>query len=263
MNDIDILISATQAKWEPATTVDDVITRLDHIISYCIATNNRMGYFAALYYHVACGVKSDIEAGEFEDPARMEELDVRFMNHYLKACHAWLNKKEPPASWKVAFEAGEKNDSTVLQHLLLGVNAHINFDLGIAVAETMKHRPIDDIHKDFIHIDNILGSLIELVKTKISKIAPFILLLQLHKSRKEMLTQFRISKARDGAWAFAHKLAEAKQEDYENFVAERDKAIARIGNKLANPGAGLKATVSLIRKFERFDPAQITQIIKG
>ena len=40
------------------------------------------------------------------------------------------------ASWRVAFDAATKSKYLVLQQLLVGMNAHINLDLGIAAAET-------------------------------------------------------------------------------------------------------------------------------
>jgi phage tail tube protein FII len=135
----------------PAQTIDEVINQLQAIVTDAIATNNRAGYFAALYLKVTTRVKEGIEAGEFEDGARMEMFDVTFANRYIEAHRQWVNKQQPSASWRLAFEMLEKPRVLVLQHLMLGMNAHINLDLGIAVVELSKsqNKPLEVIHKDF------------------------------------------------------------------------------------------------------------------
>jgi hypothetical protein len=40
----------------PAVTIDDILLQLQGIIAESINANNRMGYFAALYYKVTAGV---------------------------------------------------------------------------------------------------------------------------------------------------------------------------------------------------------------
>jgi hypothetical protein len=72
-----------------ANTIDQVLVRLEAIISDSIKTGNRAGYFAALYHKVTASVKEGIVNGRFEDGSRMERLDVIFANRYLDAYTAW------------------------------------------------------------------------------------------------------------------------------------------------------------------------------
>ena len=51
----------------PAKTIDNILTELENIITEAIQTNNRMGYFAALYYKVTASVKEGIANGRFEN----------------------------------------------------------------------------------------------------------------------------------------------------------------------------------------------------
>src|SRR6201996_7134716 len=136
----------------PAQTIDEVIAQLETIIANSIASNSRAGYFAALYYKVTCRVKQGIQTGEFENGPRMEQFDVTFANRYLAAYEQWINKKPITSlSWKIAFDELEKPTVLVLQHLLLGMNAHINLDLGVAVVElaTAQNQPLEAMHNDF------------------------------------------------------------------------------------------------------------------
>ena len=51
--------------------------------------------------------------------------------------------------WKKAFDSSTHYWPIVLQHLLMGMNAHINLDLGIAAAEISKNKDINDAIKKF------------------------------------------------------------------------------------------------------------------
>ena len=61
-----------------------------------------------------------------------------FANRYLKAYSDFQNNKVVSKSWEVAFKGTERFWPIVLQHLLAGMNAHINLDLGIAAAKVME-----------------------------------------------------------------------------------------------------------------------------
>src|SRR5947209_12113902 len=107
-------------------TIAAVVERLQAIVQECARAGDRLGYFAALYQRVTMRVRDGIAAGEFQDGARMEALDVAFANRYLDAYDALRAGDQPSRSWLCAFEAARGGGATVLQHLLLGMNAHIN-----------------------------------------------------------------------------------------------------------------------------------------
>ncbi|MGH2645477.1 MAG: DUF5995 family protein, partial [Chitinophagaceae bacterium] len=115
-----------------ANSIEEVISYLDKIIQSCKEKSSRMGYFASLYRAMTAGVQTGIAQGAFEDGPRMERLDVTFANRYLDAYTTYISGKQTTHSWMHAFVASEQTNLTVVQHLLLGINAHINLDLGIA-----------------------------------------------------------------------------------------------------------------------------------
>ncbi len=120
----------------PASTIDEVLEHLDGTIDLAHRQKSRLGYFAALYRNVTVKVREGILAGGFEDGARMERLDVAFANRYLDALERYHRGEDLSRCWRTSFEAAQNWHPIVLQHLLLGVNAHINLDLGIAAAQT-------------------------------------------------------------------------------------------------------------------------------
>jgi len=60
----------------PYTTIDQILTELQNIITTSAKTGDRAGYFAALYFKVTSDVKEGIAKNEFENGPRMERLDV-------------------------------------------------------------------------------------------------------------------------------------------------------------------------------------------
>src|SRR5215218_1195068 len=113
-----------------ARSILEVISRLEEIIEWCRKHNSRMGYFAVLYQRMTAAVLAGIERKTFTDGARMQRLDTIFANRYIRAWNAFINKKPCTKSWTKTFEACSNENLTVIQHLLLGINTHINLDLG-------------------------------------------------------------------------------------------------------------------------------------
>jgi hypothetical protein len=151
-----------------------------------------------------------------------------------------------------------------MQHLLLGMNAHINLDLGVAAVETMRGDRLQLIRRDFNSINAILGAMIDKVQDNIGKVSPLMALLDLHaRNHDEMLVQFSINLAREGAWCFAEDLNSKAGADYQACLTARDNQIARNSRNLANPNSLLlKYTLKVIRATEKLSPGEIIQILK-
>ena len=226
-------------------TIDEVLIKMDEIVAECIAANSRIGYFAILYRQVTRRIKQGILALEFEDNPRMERLDVLFAGRFIEAYETWKTGNKPTQSWLDAFEASKSTKHLVLQHLFLGINAHINLDLGISAAETMEGEPIQGIQNDFNKINAVLAELVDGVKSNISTVSPvFGLLIPLAKGRDEMLLNFSIQLARDGAWKYAGEYYAAN--DKPLILADRDQNISKLARKLINPGKFLSFLIKIV-----------------
>ncbi|WP_057939940.1 DUF5995 family protein [Algoriphagus resistens] len=226
-------------------TIDEVLVRMDQIVAECKSNQSRIGYFSILYRQVTRRIRDGILVREFEDNPRMEKLDVLFASRFINAYDSWKNGQKPTESWFLAFEASKTSKYLVLQHLFLGINAHINLDLGISAADTMGTQPIAGIQNDFNKINAVLSELVEGVKTNIGNVSPiFGWLIPLAKGRDEMLLNFSIQLARDGAWKYAGEYHGC--EDRIASISERDINIARLANKLINPGKFLLFMVKIV-----------------
>lgn len=241
----------------PATTINEVILRLEEIISDSQKKNDRIGYFAALYHRVTVRVRDGIVNKEFEDNERMERFDVLFANRYLDAVDQWKNKKIASTPWQEAFKATKKSSILVLQQLLLGMNAHINFDLGIAAVEASGEKDMHEIRKDFNAINDILGSLTFDVLTEINRISPLLSLTGLHARNPSILVQFSIGNARDGAWGFAEELNGKQGEEKLKCIALREASIQKLAVSLKTTRGLISLTTWIIWLFEWKVPKKI------
>jgi len=247
----------------PAQTINQIIEQLEAIIADAIKTDSRAGYFAALYHKVTCKVREGIQNGEFENPARMEQLDVIFANRYIMAYYCWQQKQPCSQSWELAFSIFDKSSRLVLQHLLIGMNAHINLDLGVAVVEVARNlnQPLTEVHNDFNSINTILSALTYEVISELNRISPLLSLAGLHAQNNSTLIQFALSNARDGAWCFAEDLFTRNGDAYPKQIASRDSDINKLGLGIVNPVGMLRITVWIIHLFEKRDPSKITEIL--
>ena len=211
-----------------AKTIHEVIDQLTEIIETSRRENSQLGFFAALYRKVTIRIRDGIAKKEFDDNERMERLDVFFANRYIDAYRAFKSKTPTTQSWSIAFMAAEKNDLLILQHLLLGINAHINLDLGIAAAETMSGKNVEDINNDFNSINAVLGEMIDSFQERLNTASPFFKWIdKLAASKEEMLMGFSINVAREGAWKFTKEYHSATEK--KALLALRDARVAKIG----------------------------------
>lgn len=75
-----------------------------------------------------------VEEGRFEDAEWVNKLLHRFADYYFDALHLYEKQKDQaPHVWQQVHDASIQHELHVLQHLLLGVNAHINYDLVLAL----------------------------------------------------------------------------------------------------------------------------------
>lgn len=232
-------------------TINEVIDSLDKIIDNCKETENPLGYFAALYRLVTVTVKNKLGTGYFDDDARMEKLDVVFANRYLDAYSDYNEGKPISSSWQKAFDAGKEERFIVLQHLLFGMNAHINLDLGIAAAEITTPETIGFLEPDFNKINEILGALTNEVQEDLAKIWPKLLwILKFFGRTDDYIVSFGMNIARDGAWKFANEVVVVNGDERNTLISEKDQTVANYVQFLKGKGWIERVFLKIIRKRE-------------
>lgn len=246
-----------------AQTIADAISMLEVVIASARRENSRLGYFPALYRKVTIRVRDGLLRGEFEDNSRMENLDVNFANRYLAAVYQHWNGETPTRAWQLSFEADQDRRPIVLQHLLLGINAHINLDLGIAAAQTCPGAELPGLKNDFFAINTLLASLVSQVKAEINQVSPlFGPLDQWAGITDDVMINFSLQKARDAAWRAAEKLATLSPEQQTAEIIRMDQWVANFGKIVWKPPSRtVRFFLALIRLGERKSAAEIINVL--
>jgi hypothetical protein len=247
-----------------ATTIDEIIIRLDEIIESARRDKSRLGFFAVLYRNVTLQIRDGIRNNLFEDGPRMERLDVTFASRYLDAYESFRQGRALSKCWLVAFQAASAWPPIILQHLLLGMNAHINFDLGIAAAETAPGAELSSLHHDFNQINNILAAMVAKVRSNIAELSPWINFIDrcVGLTVEDRIINFSMGKARDSAWLVAVMLNSSSAEQRAEKLEILDNSVAAFGHLVRNP-AGFLINLGLwiIRLRESNDIPHIIDVL--
>lgn len=247
-----------------AGTIEEVLVAIDAVVARALEAGSRQGYFAALYRKVTAKVKEGIAAGFFDDGERMERLDVVFADRYLSAVRLFEGRAGPTRCWDLAFRATADARPLILQHLLLGINAHINLDLGIAAAETAPGPALPALRRDFDRINEILSMLINSVQKEIGAISPLIGLLDHIGARHDdEIVKFSIEVARTEAWRFAGELAPIARTDWGGPIGARDARVAHLARVVQNPGLFVTAGLAVISAAESRDVRRNIEVLNG
>ena len=245
-----------------AQTIDEVLEKLEKIIDDSARNRDRMAYFASLYQKVTLKVKEGINNGQFGDGKSLEKLDTLFANRFLVAFQQWKSGKPVTKSWEIAFKAAEKSSTLILQHLLLGINAHINLDLGIATVQAADGQDLSELKKDYSSINLILSSLSYGVFHNLNTVSPFLSVLGFSGTKSNsMLVQFSIGNARDGSWIFAEDLIKLSSDDRKNFISRRDNEIAELATCLLKSQGLLRIGIWIIHLFENKNVTEVINIL--
>lgn len=250
--------------FKSATTIDDVLMELDATIARTRAAGSRLGYFACLYRSVTARVKDGIAAGRFQDGARMERLDVIFANRYLEALHRFQGGDRPTRSWSVAFQAVETESLIILQHLLLGMNAHINLDLGIAAAQTSPGKDLAGLEHDFIEINRLLGEMVDDIQDRIATVSPWMHVVDWATGDLDArFGNLGLQTTRDLAWRSAGVLGRSPAERMALEIDLLDAAVELMARRIAQPSLYTRSILKVVRLRERAAVAEVIDAMAG
>jgi hypothetical protein len=119
---------------EPRVILDRMAARIAELRQ--IGDNRRI--FLSVYATMTDAITRGIHDGRFMDAAWTAELTTRFAGLYFDADEAWDHHPDRCSNaWRAAFAATERPRISAIEQALLGINAHIVFDLPFAVSVTM------------------------------------------------------------------------------------------------------------------------------
>jgi Family of unknown function (DUF5995) len=229
---------------ERSTDIDGLIARMEALLDQLRERGDANRHFLATYLRTTRAVKDELAAGGFLDRAWVERWDVAFADLYLDALEADQAGRRPPEPWAIAFGAAREQDLPPLRHVLLGMNAHINFDLAQSLLAVITDQELDDQElvarraADHEHIDEVLVARVSAEDAELASQG---------RSRTDRLlaplnrlsTKRFLKESRAKVWANTRLLGQARRagpEAYQARLAELERlAAARLADLVA-PG---------------------------
>ena len=147
---------------QPTSTIGDAVDQLQQRIDALPPDQVHRRTFITTYQRTTQAVAAAVDAAFFEDPDWVVRWDVAFADLFIVAHDADQMGGHVPRPWRLAFQADPKLPTIV--HLLLGMNAHINYDLPPATLSVITAQDFEDPvlidrrRRDHERIDRILAA---------------------------------------------------------------------------------------------------------
>jgi hypothetical protein len=200
-----------------------------------------------------------MDKGQFHDSERMEALDTTFANRYLEAYHLHRQGEKPTRAWAYAFAAAEDPEPVLLQHLLLGMNAHISLDLGVAAAAVARQFPTVGFREDFDAINSVLFDLVDEIQDEVSNSSGLLRFLDdLGGRLDEKVFGYGLAQSRGIAWRRAQTLVGAPEDTHDRLIDSFDRRVERTARRIHRPPPLSARVLTCLRSTE---PGSVQELI--
>ena len=143
--------------------IDAVVREMQKRAEPLMDTCSHQALFALTYLRVTQAYAwSARQPGYYADPGWTNHAVAVFAKYYLGAFDNWTansNSSAVPQAWKTAFSRARDGKVSAAGNFFLGLNAHINHDLALAMAAAGLTGPDGRSEKpNYDHIDALLNS---------------------------------------------------------------------------------------------------------
>ncbi len=196
--------------------IEELIGQMAALLESLQATGDQRRYFHATYLRTTVAVAGELRRGGFLDTGWVERWDVAFAGLYLDALQDALAGRRTARPWEVAFDAPA--GLPPLRHVLLGMNAHINYDLPQALLAVITDDDFADPallarrEADHRAIDDILAARVSAEGDELAAISgPVSSLDRLLRPLSQLATRRFLRESREKVWANAVVLSQARR----------------------------------------------------
>jgi hypothetical protein len=222
-----------------------------------LAAPDASGYFPALYAGVTADVCDAIGTGGFHDGARMEAFACAFAERYAAPRR---DRSAAPACWQAAFDVRGDRSLLIVQHLLLGINAHVNFDLPqVVVSVADASGDLESVRRDFDAINDILAARQVEVLRSLGTVSRWINTAAMAGGGRAF--RFSLERARHQAWFAAERMWSLDRAGRAAYVAELDGLVSVLAYMITRPAFPLSVALRGLRLLEQRDPAKVTKAL--
>lgn len=151
-----------------------VTIQMETLIGRWEEEHDNRAIFLNCYLLMTRNMLQALDAAEFHDPLWVSRLLELFADYYFSALAAYEAHTNAPAAWHIAHHAAQGTEAAVLQKLLLGINAHINYDLVLTLVD-MLHEEWPSLtadqrqqrYEDHTHVNTIIQRTTDLVQEEV------------------------------------------------------------------------------------------------
>jgi hypothetical protein len=212
-------------------TLNDVVDGFAEWEDRFRRNNDRRAIFLTLYGVVSAEMRTQLAQGRFGDNEWVRRYTIAFANLYGEALRAYDEGRPAavPKAWRLCFDAAARGSGLVLQDMFLGVNAHVNNDLPLALTAVSIEPDRVARYRDHAAVNAVLASVTERATQRITALyAPGVAMMDECAGQiDELLSLFSLEVARESAWEAAVSLANART------PFERRLATTLIGSRAA------------------------------
>jgi hypothetical protein len=216
--------------------VDEALPCMRKALDYFHARNDYRAVFLRAYYlvtlevHAAVHQLGDYPQPVFFDPAWVRLLAGKFAGLYFQSLTTDERPPESEKAWKLAHRMAVEKSSTVLQDLILGINAHINYDLAWGNALNLKehgdhaaHMQLSRRKFDHEQINNLLVRCAPRIQEVLTRDygGGILLLSRFFGSWDEHLTELGLKYYRERVWGDALSFLCAAEGGETDLVREK------------------------------------------
>lgn len=200
---------------------DSLIARMQAQANAWEERRDQRAIFLRCYAMMTANMLQALEQQRFEDCDWVGRLLHRFADYYFEALACFDCGEAVPPVWQDVHETTATRELHVLQHLLLGVNAHINYDLVLTLDEMLRpeweqlaEAQRQCRYRDHRRVNTIIAETIDRVQDEVvEKYSPFMKLVDAAFGRlDEQLLVGLITRWRETVWENAQLLLRTDQE---------------------------------------------------
>ena len=232
---------------------------IDELRAVALAADDASGYFPAMYARITREVETAAAAGRFANGPRMEAFARAFAGWYPPLRH---DGTHVPGCWRAAFDVAGDQRLMIVQHLLLGINAHVNHDLPqVVVALAPPGADLAGLRPDFDAVNDILAESLPMVLRSLGTVSRWVNTAAVLGGGR--LFDFSLQVARRRAWEAAVRMHALDDTARAAYAEELDRLVRVLAYMIVHPGPVSSVGVALGRRCEERDPRAVTRKLLG
>lgn len=217
--------------------IDEALTCMRAGLEYFHTRDDRRAVFLRLYYIMTLEVHAAVHelgvyAGRtiFLDAGWIARLSGLFASLYFRSLSTFDRPADTERAWKIAHRTAASGSSTAVQNALLGINAHINYDLAVAIAQNLvEHDDLANqaalLRRRFDHdqVNNLLVRSLPYIQDVLARDygAGIAIIDRALGQLDEQLAETQLKYYRERVWGDALSFAAALGVDREDVVLEK------------------------------------------